>query len=210
MSERPIIFSPPMARAILDGRKSQTRRVVKDVPPEATAWRPILGDTTRWTAADGFGAIAHIRCPYGQPGDTLWAREAFYIDTFPEGPVQQPEDMRDVYYRADGECCEQIPECQCFDVGKPRWRPSIYMPRWASRLTLRVTEVRVERLQAISEDDARAEGAAPRPTFGAASRAHCDARDVFAAGWDAINGKRLGCSWADNPWVWCVSFEAMP
>lgn len=154
MKSSPILFSAPMVRAILDGRKSMTRRIVKGVVEE-----PGVYLVSAWEQ----GKMP--KCPYGSASDRLWVRETFYIDhvdwlgRLPS--IQPPETADAIYYAADGTCCQQIPECGCAEVGKPRWRPSIFMPRWASRITLEITDVKVERLQDISEDDAKSEGAIP-------------------------------------------------
>lgn len=155
IKERPILFSGPMIRAILEGRKTQTRRVL--LPTDI----PAATRSLRWEnqTAEELLHVAH--CKYGQPGDRLWVREAFYVDTTPVGqlPVTPTrDDIDNTYYRANGECCDQIPECCCAEVGKPKWRSPIHMPRWASRILLEITAVRVQRLQDISEDDAIAEG----------------------------------------------------
>lgn len=195
MKERPILFNAPMVRALLDGSKTQTRRVVK---PQPDAW---TGGTTlvKFTLDDeklGRLGVA-IPCPYGQPGDRLWVRET-HCDLwgcFVE-PRQEP-----VIYRADGEADINV-------IG--RWTPGIHMRRAASRITLEIADVRVERLQDISEEDAMAEGAR-----------ECDpvsGREVLLAGksqrgsfvlhyrdiWESINGPG---SWGANPWVWVVEFK---
>lgn len=203
MKERPIIFSAPMVRAILDGRKTQTRRVVKP--------NPDLGFPEKWCdklkTVDRFAGDYRKYCPYGVPGDRLWVRETFYDDIQPEGRLTShtDEDFENLYYRADGECCDQIPECQCADVGKPKWRPSIYMPRWASRITLEVTGVRVERLMEITEEDAKAE-APPTPTIRAPD--YFTEKGKFAILWNEINEKR-GYHFTSNPWVWAVEFKVI-
>ncbi len=130
-------------------------------------------------------SFGHIPCPYGAPGDRLWVRETFRI----EGGARPEHGPNGVHFRAD----EDEP-----GIG---WRPSIFMPRWASRLTLEVTEVRVERLGALTYDDAQAEGVDFFPLAPG-----CSLVQRFALGWDAINGKR-GFPWASNPWVWVVAFR---
>ncbi len=171
--ERPILFSGPMVRAILDGRKTQTRRVITPQPDGDFPFRQ--------------------RCPYGKPGDRLWVRETWtHEDSWCSGvDCEQPSH---VYHRAT----ESYPDSM-------RWRPSIFMPRWASRIDLEVVSVRVERLQEIGEDDAKAEGVEP-------SRAGQDERGPvktyrtgFVRAWDTINGKRA--PWVSNPWVWVVEFR---
>ena len=171
MTERPILFSAPMVRAILDGRKTQTRRVLK-VP------------------AGGMSAAGHdYRCPYGLPGDRLWVREAHTLVDGPAWsglPCTAGPDGRWAYYR------------EGFDRTLSRWRPSIYMPRWACRLTLRVEAVRCERLHAIDDAGALAEGiTVPEGR---------SPRDGFAEGWDSINARR-GYGWGRNPRVWVVTFS---
>lgn len=201
MKERPILFSAPMVRAILDGAKTQTRRVVKlGAPPRGCRpWRLQGNDNIRFPvfvadadAPGDFGAAGSIKCPYGVPGDRLWVRETWYGDT-----------LDGVVYRAD---IDQLDEGQ--------WRPSIFMPRWASRITLEITDVRVQRLQDISEEDARAEGCTgrdPEPADEGGTiyawkgrSAAPDARAHFAALWDSINGDG---AWAANPWVWALTFK---
>lgn len=168
-----------MVRAILDGRKTQTRRVIKPQPhaaADAFAW-VARGKHSRWTAQkDGKAIGLWFLCPYGGPGDRLWVRETWceFID----------DQGRAVACAADGWA-----ECPAED---DRWRPSIFMPRWASRITLEITGVRVERIQDISEEDAQSEGV-PIPI-------------LFISLWDEINGNR-GYGWESNPWVWVVEFK---
>jgi hypothetical protein len=218
-TERGILFSAPMVRALLDGSKTQTRRVVKDLPSwEITEICLDAGGTGKWMpngpAPSGRGmAAGHWRaCPYGQPGDRLWGRETF------QGPLFDGD--RESEYRAHPEAfnspefCEyaadggQAPEFMTMDdEWVCRWRPSIHMPRWASRILLEITGVRVERLQNISEADARAEGVTieNRHMSGYCAgeflppsiRAY---RDL----WESINGSG---SWDVNPWVWVVEFK---
>jgi len=163
-----------MVRAILAGRKTQTRRIVKPQPSylidtKCSSYTTSLvsrnGDL--YPGPEAYGVYSEEEawpCPYGQPGDRLWVRESFYCDTLPfaDGgplPKSKPDWADDnLYYRADGTCCQIIPECSCGEVGKPKFRPSIHMPRWASRITLEIVSVRVERLHAITEADAIAEG----------------------------------------------------
>ena len=195
MKERPILFSGPMVRAILDGRKTQTRRVVKPQPPHD--FGPWNNATTRSGGNEDFG------CPFGRLGDRLWVRETFFIDDYRYFrcalPKNRPSDVdyRNYYFRADGECCEQVPECECASVGSP-WKPSIHMPRWACRLLLDVKSVRVERLQEINGIDALAEGIT-REDGVAPWR-------LFKRLWDSINEKR-GYGWGTNPWVWVIEFQ---
>lgn len=236
VKEGPILFSAPMVRALLEGRKTQTRRIIKDQPSDD--WRPVVEAYNptcidrhgeEYPGPEVFGASDEDEgraCPYGRPGDRLWVRETFYIDLclMDRGPLSiyptpklplaknEPQLADSLYYRADGECCDQIPECQCASEGRVPWRPSIFMPRWASRITLEITEVRVQRLQEISDEDAKAEGApggclvCGDETFGdCVEHSRCYV-DGFAGIWHAINGEK---SWHANPWVWAISFKPL-
>ncbi len=144
-----ILFSGPMVIALLNGTKSQTRRLVKPQPKNG---QPFQVSCNEWETSEG-----QFTCPY-PVGSVLYVKESHYWDAG-DLSKEKPEGFEHhFYYRADGECCDQIPECQCASVGKPRWRPSIFMPRWAARIWLQVTAVRVERVCDISEADALAEG----------------------------------------------------
>lgn len=196
-TSRPILFTGPMVRALLAGTKTQTRRIVKGTWHEAGGYLQSEpgGDEGEWCfGCSQLPASFLTRCPHGLPGDTLWVRETFYND-IPDG-----KDIEHVYYRADGTCCEQIPECSCAEVGKVKWTPSIFMPRWASRITLQVTGVRVERLREISAGDCLAEGIDPTAT-------RCVIAE-YRTLWDSINAAR-GYGWASNPFVWCLSFTRL-
>lgn len=214
MAERPILFSDAMVRAILSGAKTQTRRVIAGARGSFWDHRSYTGTVER----DGVlrfrvgpdGEIANgspeVRCPHGAVGDRLWVREAWTM----------PASAHSVYYRADypsgnRSLIPREPDYDSINEWAARyrvdgWHPSIHMPRWASRLTLEVTSVRVERLQSISEDDARAEGAA---SFDCTPGCGCGDghRGGFARLWDSINGEREGCSWEANPWVWAIAFR---
>ena len=183
MKERPIIFSAPMVMAILDGRKTQTRRIVKNA---------------HMMTVDGEMVPIAALCPYGQPGARLWVREAWGALPHMLGGFQR-ESLR---YRADGEYQNE------HDAW--RWRPSIHMPRWASRITLEITGVRVERLQDISEADAVAEGCKSiRPELmldGLIVRLGRSAVEEFRLAWEEIHG---GGSWEKNPWVWVIEFRKL-
>lgn len=216
MTDRPILFTGPMVRAILDGRKTVTRRLVTghDVIEERDDGTPWPYYTTWSHGDDGSPWQA---CPYGVPGDRLWVRETWrYHDWTNDG-------LPWIAYAADGchRLCESIPDewsDRVEDVWATlsdqkntaidgaardrRWRPSIFLPRWASRLTLDVVSVRVERLQAITEKDARAEGVAVAPVALASGATH---RQVFADLWDSLNAKRA--PWASDPWVWRIEFR---
>jgi hypothetical protein len=192
MKERPILFSGPMVRAILDGRKSQTRRVVK--LRDKTGTYSDFGDDGWPESADECGDWHRDPCPYGIPGDRLWVRETWQFQPASaiaaNGKYVYAATVKDGHH-------------------PPSWRPSIHMPRVASRLTLAVKAVRVERLQEISEADAVAEGTTPGNVAG--SDVDIDGnvwngayRRAYAALWDSINGPG---SWAANPWVWVVEFD---
>jgi hypothetical protein len=186
--ERPILFSGEMVRALLEGRKTQTRRIIKPQPDIAD---PELEKVLPAAWEDGF---IDVKCPYGIIGDRLWVRETFCA-----------ESQQTIHYRADG---------WEYDGGGG-WKPSIHMPRWASRIDLEVTAVRVERLQDISEADAVAEGIESFMQYGQQAyadylkRRHCvyDSRFSFKSLWESINGFD---SWQVNPWVWVIEFRRVP
>lgn len=199
MKSRPILFSGPMVRALLDGTKTQTRRVVKPDYCQATEFKTIdeLGNAWFLSGFDGYP----FKCPYGQPGDRLWVRETFRL------------------FDSSVECaCYE--ECRCSKWhGKPvyratnegadgSWKPSIFMPRAASRITLEITSIRVERLNGISDKDAIAEGI--RTSDGAWMSYSKDYNRCvspvtsYRTLWESINGPG---SWAMNPFVWVIEFR---
>lgn len=224
---RPILFTDDMVRAILNGRKTQTRRPMKVQPSIINdgdaAWRDSKGDL--WRNARQY---ARDCCPFGSPGDRLWVREAFYIDhvDYADGqrlPKIAPDDATDMlYYPADARCrvswcCQVIPECSCGEVGKPKLRPSILMPRWASRLTLEITSVRAERIKDISLEDAKSEGlpydeecyGEHGPGYAAYARGlgeFCtySACVAFPKYWDETYGNG---AYDRNDWVWVIEFK---
>lgn len=209
MTRQAIIFSGDSVRAILDGKKTQTRRVIqwpraasfhgrRAMPDKSFVNTGVAGEGNLYlSAAYGGGdyppdevIIQRVFSPYGYAGEKLWVRETWY-DDFQNGA----QEIAGIYYRADGEAREQFEDLEGF-----AWRPSIFMPRWASRITIEITGVRVERLQAITEEDAKAEGverdaSAFQPTYKA----------KFCELWESINGKRA--PWNLNPWVWVIEFE---
>jgi hypothetical protein len=222
--ERPILFSGPMIRAILDGRKTQTRRAVKPQPLDGSDGPLVIphpasgGSGVVFRGPDGMDARPkeHQRpylwtCSQGQPGDRLWARETWYPSLSGEGTDWLADA---VIYRADNEGLGPHVGCSIGKRLRPAvrlsgrqsvaWRPSIFMPRWASRLTLEITGVKVERLQDIEPRDAWDEGArcscmSPVP--------QCKGNvDAFRITWESINGSD---SWAANPWVWAISFRRL-
>lgn len=206
MTDRPIIFSAPMVRALLDGRKSQTRRILKPrpLPVGGPFYRPFpVASPREWHSVSKDGYTVNIqKVPYAV-GDRLWVREAhaFMPKTayaLPKAINPADPDMA-AYYR------------EGFDrSGKIIWRPSIHMPRWASRITLDVTEVRVQRLQEISEDDAKAEGAEQEAAYTgrhdeAGNPEECGSyRLGFSMLWNSLHGPG---AWEANPWVAAISFK---
>lgn len=230
--ERSIVFSDAYVRAILDGRKSQTRKVVKPQPPQndpplACEWyTPAVfraNGEIHEAKSDVFGAYGAewgVKCPFGAPGDRLWVREAFTLSDADCQAWDLPEARAAheplVFYRADV-------EGPLLDV---KWNPSVLMPKWASRITLEITSVRVERLQEISLEDAKAEGAHKVAThagidnFWSMERPHpCEIDSikgpslclgspqmVFAQAWDQLNNKP-GRRWDNNPFVWVIGFK---
>lgn len=200
MAERPILFSAPMVRALLSGRKTQTRRAVKprhdwqvdDVPDER-------GVSRLWPVFEAYvyaePETVEVPCPFGAPGDRLWVKEAIRRVALPVGEDCWCESE----YVADGE-----PTKAAAWPWKNRALPSIYMPRGLSRLTLEVTAVRVERLQAISEEEAEAEGVTPAPFTKSGRSAESLHVEAFEDLWNSINGPD---SWDANPWVWVVEFR---
>ena len=242
MREGPILFQGDMVSAILEDQKSMTRRVIKPQPvlsPNAGFGQYHHGQM--WTYGTYSNGVSNVRnfvasrSPYGQPGDLLWVRETWYDDmvlreTIPTAPDEY------IFYRADGEAFQQF---EALDDSNPfAWRASIHMPRWASRITLRVTDVRVEQVQDISTANQMAEGLR---THLREHDAVCDLREQWVGLWDSINAKPKRSShnpytgvlehcyvsypWENvtetlehnkfpwyvigNPWVWVVSFERL-
>jgi hypothetical protein len=204
MKERPILFSGQMVRAILEGRKTQTRRIVKPQPTkDYVTLMPLSGELVGVTKHGGpIDNRGWLHCPYGKPGDRLWVRETWGKVHY-EGVDESPT----IFYRAD-ERDQERDELT-------RWRPSIHMPRWASRINLEVVSVRVERLQDISEEDAMSEGIESWEERGVddaqdyyrdyVTGGHVyNAKDSFRSLWQSINGPG---SWEANPWVWVVEFK---
>lgn len=220
MKERPILFSGPMVRAILDGRKTQTRRALKlpgggqPLPSDNRPWRQ-ASDGLWYAWADNTPVGYGLRCPYGSRGDRLWVKE-----TWRSGPghwdLMAPRELPErapIRYEVDGVVLGGSDGFRDASgrIATGRIRQSIFMRRWMSRITLEVMGVRVERLQDISEEDARAEGLTRLPSvdgsltwWGAAGASYLSPRRAFEALWASINGAE---SWTANPWVWCVSFR---
>jgi len=228
--EHPIIFSTEMVKAIFGGRKTMTRRVVKDPRRPSRERDAFLSGSAGKPSMADLQAEAELckdikpnfPCPYGQVGDLLWVRESWRVESFMEGEamlfsfkdgqtmeelntdnfnyeewyervaIQSTEDAEKAHSKqnAEGIYTWDISQSPC------RWRPSIFMPRWASRLTLEITEVRVERLQEITTQDVWDEG--------------CRTQNMtilpFIDLWDSLNAKR-GYGWDKNPWVWVIRFK---
>lgn len=223
LKERPILFNGEMVRAILEGRKTMTRRPMK---PQPVGFDPAgycdpynknFDHFTFWTADDkmqnglrgNVKGTCHWRCPYGQPGDRLWVRETFCLESNYEYTGENlPTDGRPIksyleggdseyqewpHYRATEPDVEIVEEDQDLDDFKgTRWKPSIHMHRWASRITLEITNVRVERIQEMGMEDVRREGYGP----------DFDTLD-FSQSWNTIYPK----SWDRNDWVWVIEFK---
>ena len=199
MKERPILFSGPMVRAILEGRKTVTRRVVSPQPAhgEGIVWlRNIVSRPPSFAIVrSGSSNVREIGCPFGVPGDRLWVRETF------------AEEQGGFSYRAD-----HVDPRGDGPAHSMTWRPSIFMRREASRITLDVVSVRAERLHDITDEDIAAEGVDRE------ALEHLGLKDpiaddllpvtIFSMGWNAINGKRA--PWSANPWVWRVEFRRCP
>jgi hypothetical protein len=221
--ERPILFSGEMVRAILDGRKSVTRRVVKPqpVPGDQRPFSIIQREQRILPSGEDFN---NVRCPYGQPGDRLWVRETWGAGTRPCPSAGWRDGIE---YRADMALLQDEldllplrsdvvpPDGFEWDSVRTGWHPSIHMPRWASRITLEITDVRVERVQEISEEDAIAEGVSVLPLQSADDPSAWwqtapgvnqsrTPQGAFSKLWDSINAG--GCGWDANPWVWVVTF----
>jgi len=182
--ERPILFSAPMVRAIIDGRKTQTRRAMKpqwpvsDPPPVPWTDVSVCGIEFGW--------------PYGKPGDRLWVRETLSATHV---GLEYAADNAAVNHDQAIALNDRYARFPPFEL-EPRLIPAIHMPRWAFRILLEVTDVRVQRLQEISEHDAMAEGCidVPDPRYA----------EAWAELWESINGAG---SWDANPWVWAISFK---
>lgn len=188
MKERPILFNAEMVKAILSGRKTQTRRIIK-LDHERGFQNPVVRGRAGEVSSVEFG-LSHMLCPLGQPGDQLWVREAFATGlctktTTAYKATHKAEDLEEGW------------------LEKIKWRPSIHMPRWASRINLLITGVRVERLNDISQEDAKSEGCCYGRGGGVPDLAVSPA-DHFPTLWESVYGIK---SWAANPWVWVIEFE---
>lgn len=207
MKTRPMLFNGPMVRALLDGSKTQTRRVMKNQPNED--WVPDgYGELNGYDADGeptpdkiiGWGVVAYegengYKCPHGEPGDQIWVKETYWRD----------EEDGAILYAADPEDFSVVSQNK-HETGSRRynWKPSIFMPRGASRLTLEITDIRVERLQDISEADAIAEGARCSALEKIQARNGEWAKRAYRSLWEQINGAN---SWDNNPWVWVYTVK---
>lgn len=202
--ERPILFSPAMVQAILDGRKTQTRRVVKPHPPCNCGVTP---EEMSATTSEGWQTLGHSgqwwcpcctgdwrpRCPYGVPGDRLFVREGL-----------RQQDDGTLVYQADRQPVDPLRIPDGFWPSRS-YIPGMFMPRWASRITLEVKAVRVGRVQDITESASFEEGCTGEG-YSLTAESFAIARQEFSDLWDSINAKR-GYGWASNPWVWVVTFR---
>ncbi|EIO8713127.1 hypothetical protein LRG38_003831 [Salmonella enterica] len=196
MNERGMIFNAEMVRAILDGRKTQTRRPVKFPLIDKNMGCELAGNEL----AGELAAHNYWNSPYGKPGDRIWVRETFRVHS-------RATDVATLVYRASvrnswTEQTHRVPVAVCNTPATPeKWTPSIHMPRWASRILLEITDVRVERLRDLSEEDAKSEGITP-PAGGVLPG--WEYRINFRDLWMDIYGTD---SWEANPWVWVIEFK---
>jgi len=207
MKEHPIIFSSEMVKAILEGRKTQTRRVIKSQPKIEIEGRLKTNQATIDNFVNHFTKLL-FKCPYGQVGERLWVKETWATENRYNHlkPSEIPQTAK-IFYLADGGYSP-------FEMGKVR--SPLFMPRWASRITLENTsEARPERLQEITGEDVNREGITYENLWGKFSipdwDAFAEAQEriavrAFAIHWDSLNAKR-GYSFADNPFVWCITFK---
>jgi hypothetical protein len=207
MKERPILFKGEMVSAILNGRKTQTRRIMKPQPepcidergghrwPSRPHQSMLHVENEMQNGAGGWEGLAGDACPYGQPNDRFWIREAWRtyksLDTCKPSMIAPGAGIQ---YEALGTNIDH----EDYLLGMGKLRPSMFMPRWASRITLEITNIRIERVQEITGEEALREGC-----YGAIS-----ARNEFMELWDLINAKR-GFGWDLNPWVWVIEFRRM-
>lgn len=213
MKERPVIFNGEMVRAILDGRKTQTRRVIANVSPDNCIPLHKPTKTKDGIYTHVMDAPGHGLCPFGQVGDRLWVRETFAVLGNEDGC---PIDWDGNLIKGDEKHAARIYKASCWQEPgnyglwsipdrdtqyEGAWRPSIHMPRWASRITLEITGVRVERLNDISEEDAKAEGVKAGVSPGHEYMMH---QVAFSELWQSLYGAE---NWRANPWVWVIEFR---
>jgi hypothetical protein len=214
VKERPILFSAPMVRAILEGRKTQTRRVCKPAERENLSF---VVDCLDGKFGDEEGDVI-FKCPYGKSGDRLWVRETWSVEfdgghSFKSDDEYERYESYSIHFKAGGNSTVIERDyhdkllTRLFDTQRGDWRPSIHMYRWASRIDLEITGIRVERLQDISEEDAQAEGIVycDNGSFdGGGPAMGPTASHAYMRLWNSINGQR---SWEANPWVWVIEFK---
>ncbi|WET08663.1 hypothetical protein P3S72_19405 [Pseudomonas sp. D3] len=202
IKERPILFSAPMVRAILEGRKTVTRRAVKF---------PFIDRAVGCELSGNEIGPEEIRnnCPYGVPGQRLWVRETWYCDHFEvmRGPYLKPDDLNASEALDDGALVYAADGLTPYEADQPIWKPSIHMPRWACRILLEITDVRVERLQDITYEQAAAEGVHRGPlrewcASDEGGNCHKYPVPAFRDLWQSVGG-----NWDANPWVWVVEFK---
>lgn len=232
MKERPILFNGQMVKAILEGRKTQTRRIVKakkgaDCPDymwvdeyalkDVIEWRE---QKNRWFGCKEYRTLAFSDCPYGQIGDRLWVRETWHVEPGVTGwSMDENEPCTGwIEYKAGGSKEVTAPNFEsvqnCFPKGEVDWdflpydwRPSIFMPRWASRILLEIIKIRVERLNDISVEDAKAEGFDYSTHPSAIEMGYAiGAKTNFRFAWEQIYGQN---AWNKNPWVWVIEFKVI-
>ncbi|MBW5826567.1 hypothetical protein H0I68_16110 [Yersinia kristensenii] len=252
MNEKPILFNSEMVNAILSGRKTQTRRIMGNQPAgqDLETVHVRHNDDFNFQWYGNLGESSYFPCPLGKPGDQLWVRETFALLGNEDGVCV---DWQDNMVKGDEQAAARIYKASCEqkhgDYGlysipdsaywKPdttnmkyegTWRPSIHMPRCASRINLLITGVRVERLNDISEKDAMAEGITAKEVIietryeggghveitaerfffvGGDDEGYESAGEAFAELWDSIYGQKEGENWQANPWVWVINFERM-
>lgn len=229
MKERPILFNTAMVKAILEGRKTQTRRIVKPQPvpyPGGGHWwrcdyvqSMVRVEQELQNPCELYKGFIEEVNPFGSKGDRLWVRETFCYGRIEEWDAEHPDDRR-LYVDQDNasiKCLQPIPKQWCLennvDIEEVRWKPSIHMPRSACRIVLEITNIRIEQLNQISADDAEQEGLVKLPAsgryvvnrgdqyFGEVSR---NPQEVFKWLWESIYGSN---SWEINPWVWVIEFK---
>ncbi|MEF3110375.1 hypothetical protein QFI91_14930 [Raoultella sp. WB_B2P2-3] len=219
ITERGMIFNGEMVRALLGGLKTQTRRIMKVQPESSEFGLRYISESSLtkelgmyfWSQSDACGVKARsepFSCPYGKPGDRIWVREAFRVHS-------RATDVATLVYKASArnswtKQTHRVPVSVCNKPATPeKWTPSLHMPRWASRILLEITDVRVERLNTISESDAIAEGPERYNDdgiiyFGPYGRGDCRPEVAYRDLWLSIYGAE---SWQANPWVWVIEFK---
>lgn len=211
MKEIPILFSTPMVQAILEGRKTMTRRILKNPLPIGVRWWQVYARELIYRIIDSKHVSTHCKCKYGQPGDVLWVRETFAVSVGEFEPYDTLSYKADSFHRdikrdgieyAEGILCEEGWHDETYAKETTKWKSPRFMPKAVARIWLQVEEIRVERLQDITEEDAIAEGV----TCYEAETDWLTAKYGFEILWYKINGEE---SWKANPWVWVVKFKTL-